>query len=165
MHFFIFFLSAIGTIGKVIHELKVHIFQKPIETLKVSVPSMVYYVQNNLLIIGATHLDATTSQITYQLKILTTALFSVALLRKRLYPHQWIALILLFIGVGLVQVQQISAKKSNIAFQEQSPIIGFFAILTACVLSGMTVFSSIRQTKARLFDFIIKLFSNLIRKI
>lgn len=114
-----------------------HIFQKPFDTLKVSVPSIVYYIQNNLLILGATHLDAATSQITYQLKILTTALFSVALLKKRLYPHQWLALLLLFIGVGLVQAQQISAEKSAASFREQSPIVGFLAILTACILSGI----------------------------
>lgn len=44
------------------------------------------------------------SQVTYQLKILTTALFSVLMLRKSLSRIQWISLLLLFTGVGIVQV-------------------------------------------------------------
>ncbi|XP_053201505.1 UDP-N-acetylglucosamine transporter-like [Panonychus citri] len=129
------------------------IIKRPLDTLKVAVPSIIYYVQNNLLYLGATHLDAATCQIIYQLKILTTALFSVAMLGKRLYPHQWIALVLLFIGVALVQLQQtVSISSSSHHHQQQqqqtpeeivksthinqSPFIGFMAILTACCLSG-----------------------------
>lgn len=41
---------------------------------------------------------------TYQLKILTTALFSVLMLRKSLSRVQWISLLLLFAGVAIVQV-------------------------------------------------------------
>lgn len=127
------------------------IVKRPVDTLKVAVPSIVYYIQNNLLYVGATHLDAATCQITYQLKILTTALFSVAMLNKRLYPHQWLALVLLFAGVALVQLQQQSnssqshpepsnsevvSSPSKDNHQDQSPFIGFMAILTACCLSG-----------------------------
>lgn len=43
-------------------------------------------------------------QVTYQLKILTTALFSVLMLRKTLSRVQWISLLLLFVGVAIVQV-------------------------------------------------------------
>lgn len=131
------------------------IIKRPLDTLKVAVPSIVYYIQNNLLYVGATHLDAATCQITYQLKILTTALFSVAMLNKRLYPHQWLALLLLFTGVALVQLQQqstssdshpspsSSSSNSEVVssphkdnHENQSPFIGFMAILTACGLSG-----------------------------
>lgn len=105
------------------------------DTLKVAVPSIVYYIQNNLIYLGATHLDAATSQVTYQLKILTTALFSVIVLKKRLYSYQWLALVVLFFGVALVQLVQIS-KHSGSQSQEQNPTLGFFAVLMACVLSG-----------------------------
>lgn len=44
-------------------------------------------------------------QVTYQLKILTTALFSVLMLRKSLSRVQWISLVLLFVGVAIVQVR------------------------------------------------------------
>ena len=41
---------------------------------------------------------------TYQLKILTTALFSVCILKKHIQPMQWVSLFLLTVGVALVQL-------------------------------------------------------------
>jgi len=46
------------------------------------------------------------TQVTYQLKILTTALFSVSMLGKRLGLYQWLSLLLLMAGVTLVQVSE-----------------------------------------------------------
>lgn len=43
-------------------------------------------------------------QVTYQLKILTTALFSVSMLGKKLGLYQWLSLLILMAGVTLVQV-------------------------------------------------------------
>ena len=43
-------------------------------------------------------------QVTYELKIMTTAFFSVLMLQKRLDLRQWVALALLTAGVSLVQV-------------------------------------------------------------
>lgn len=44
-------------------------------------------------------------QVTYQLKILTTALFSVCMLHKKLGILKWISLLILMLGVTLVQVR------------------------------------------------------------
>jgi UDP-galactose transporter len=75
------------------------------ETSKLLVPSFLYVVQNNLLYCALSHLTAATYQITYQLKILTTAIFSYYLLKKRLSMVQWFSLVVLFFGVVLVQVR------------------------------------------------------------
>ena len=127
-----------GSFDSLCLSIKTHILDKPKETLKVAVPSIVYYIQNNLIYVGATHLDAATGQVTYQLKILTTALFSVFLLKKELYSHQWIALLILFIGVALVQLVQLTKSNhgSGHSLEGQSPFVGFMAVLTACFLSG-----------------------------
>jgi len=52
------------------------IFRKPRETFKLIIPAGLYTIQNNLLFLALTNLDAATYQVTYQLKILTTAFFS-----------------------------------------------------------------------------------------
>lgn len=106
----------------------------PLDTLKVAVPAIVYYVQNTLIYVGATHLDAATTQVTYQLKILTTAIFAVLMLNKKLLAFQWLALFLLFSGIATVQLTQLKSKASLAA--HQNPTIGFAAIFVACCLSG-----------------------------
>ncbi|OAD55156.1 UDP-galactose translocator, partial [Eufriesea mexicana] len=121
--------------SKFVDSLKLTVIKQPIDTLKVSVPSLLYIVQNNLLYVSASNLDAATHQVTYQLKILTTAFFAVVILRRSLRTTQWGALILLVIGVVLVQL----ARNSNIPLPsgiEQNHLFGFSAALSACFLSG-----------------------------
>ena len=67
--------------GALISELNTHVIQAPMEVAKLCVPSLLYCVQNNLLYLALTNLDAATYQVCYQLKILTTALFSAVLLQ------------------------------------------------------------------------------------
>lgn len=75
------FVIAYQSNGRLISELKTHVFGAPIEIAKLSVPSFLYTVQNNLLYLALTNLDAATYQVCYQLKILTTALFSALMLQ------------------------------------------------------------------------------------
>lgn len=72
---------------------------------------------------------------TYQLKILTTALFSVVLLNKQLSPPQWVSLLLLFVGVSAVQLQPHDAKATDQA-QEQNPLVGLIAVIVSAIMSG-----------------------------
>lgn len=74
-------------------------------SLVMSVPGALYLVQNKLTFVGLQNLDSGTYAILSQLKLLTTALFSVAMMGKRLHQFQWRALLLLFIGVILVQAR------------------------------------------------------------
>nr|XP_033322616.1 UDP-N-acetylglucosamine transporter [Megalopta genalis]XP_033322617.1 UDP-N-acetylglucosamine transporter [Megalopta genalis] len=120
---------------KFCESLKVTIIKQPIDTLKVCVPSLLYIIQNNLLYVSASNLDAATHQVTYQLKILTTAFFAVVILRKSLKNTQWGAVILLVIGVILVQLARTSESAISSEI-EQNRILGFSAALSACFLSG-----------------------------
>jgi solute carrier family 35 (UDP-sugar transporter), member A1/2/3 len=97
-----------------INELDIEIVKKPKETLKLLIPSGLYTLQNNLLFIALSNLDAATYQVTYQLKILTTALFSVAMLGKKLDSLKWFSLVILMAGVSLVQVNAVK-RALNVA--------------------------------------------------
>jgi UDP-sugar transporter A1/2/3 len=74
------------------------------EMLKLSVPSLLYTVQNNLLYFALSNLDATTYQVCYQTKILTTAVFSSVMLGRTLSMRQWFSLLILTIGVSIAQL-------------------------------------------------------------
>lgn len=71
---------------------------------KLAIPASLYTLQNTLQYVAVSNLSAATFQVTYQLKILTTALFSVTMLRRRLSARKWLALILLTLGVAIVQM-------------------------------------------------------------
>ncbi|XP_017119901.1 UDP-N-acetylglucosamine transporter isoform X2 [Drosophila elegans] len=139
---------------KFVRSLHKTIIANPMDTLKVCVPSLVYIVQNNLLYVSASHLDAATYQVTYQLKILTTAMFAVVILRRKLLNTQWGALLLLVMGIVLVQLAQTVGPSSGPAdgagagaaataaassaggAPEQNRMLGLWAALGACFLSG-----------------------------
>ncbi|CAJ0603061.1 unnamed protein product [Cylicocyclus nassatus] len=78
--------------------------------LRVLVPAVIYTIQNFLLYVAVENLPAATYMVTYQLKILTTAVFTVLVLHRKLSIQQWISLFFLFGGVAIVQYDQ---KMSN----------------------------------------------------
>nr|XP_054602239.1 UDP-galactose translocator [Nothobranchius furzeri] len=107
------------------------------DTLKLAVPSLIYTLQNNLQYVAISNLPAATFQVTYQLKILTTALFSVLMLRKSLSRVQWVSLLLLFAGVAIVQVQQEGNKEASVAnASNQNYTVGLVAVVVSCLSSG-----------------------------
>ncbi|XP_047023152.1 UDP-N-acetylglucosamine transporter [Helicoverpa zea] len=126
-----------GGVEKGAHSMYSVVILNVRDTLRVCVPSFLYIVQNNLLYVSASNLDAATYQVTYQLKILTTAFFAVLVLKRQLKKWQWFALAILAAGVALVQLS--STEKTNVAkphLPEQSKILGFSAALAACFISG-----------------------------
>lgn len=135
------------------------------ETLKLAIPSGIYTLQNNLLYVALSNLDAATYQVlethlavlvrsrsaitnniscvlfqvTYQLKILTTALCSVYMLSKKLGVYQWLSLLILMTGVAFVQVT---------VRDERAPCcVSVSAAPSLCV--GVRVPGPLEQTDAR----------------
>ncbi|KAI7857103.1 UDP-galactose transporter [Circinella umbellata] len=137
--------------------LQYELFTKWREASKLAFPAVLYLIQNNLQYVAATNLDAATFQVTYQLKILTTAFFSVVILHKPLSRLKWIALGILTIGIALVVMPKDAVSLTGIfsyfttssqpvassvttddtSLGNQSNAQGFFAVLMACVLSGL----------------------------
>lgn len=132
--FFVYYYESTGIRNcfKVVFNTVV---QQPLDTLIVCVPSMAYVLQNNLLYVSASHLDAATQQVTYQLKILTTAIFTVCMLRRKLCVRQWCALLLLVVGVALVQLSDVK-ENALVKSTDQNKMIGIVAALSACCISG-----------------------------
>ncbi|XP_037541512.1 CMP-sialic acid transporter [Nematolebias whitei] len=105
----------------------------PTELLKLSVPSVVYAIQNNMAFVALSNLDAAVYQVTYQLKIPCTALCMVLMLNRTLNRLQWFSVFMLCCGVILVQWTPAEATKVQI---EQNPIVGFVAVAVAVLCSG-----------------------------
>jgi UDP-sugar transporter A1/2/3 len=102
--------------------------------------------------------------VTYQLRILTTALFSVLLLKRQLSFRRWLALFLLALGIAAVQIPEASLRANSvlsfISPQNEGPELivrdekvkstmaipavvmnaplGLAAVLAASVISGLT---------------------------
>lgn len=131
------------------------------DSWKLTIPAALYTLQNNLQYIAVSNLSAASFQVTYQLKILTTALCSVIILNRTLSATKWGALVLLTIGVAIVQLNTAgpspSTPPSNPAEKvirasmprpppqahithrtdEMDPFVGLVAVVIACVISGV----------------------------
>lgn len=121
-----------------IAKLQREVVYNPKSLVLLSVPSVLYTLQNNLLYIALANLDAAAYQVCYQLKILTTALFSVYLLKRKISTVRWLSLVLLLAGVSLANLESAGGKGggSEKTTVEQRPVLGFIAVLMASLTSG-----------------------------
>lgn len=85
-------------------ELRYQVVQR--DTLKLLVPAALFTMQNYLLFVALTYLDAMTFQMLSQSKLISAALLSVLLLGRRISRGQWVSLCLLTLGVYLSQGYQ-----------------------------------------------------------
>jgi len=68
------------------------------------VPSLIYWLHNNVQFLTLKYVDPSTYQILGNLKIVTTGVLFWVWLRRHLSPLQWMALLLLMIGAATSQV-------------------------------------------------------------
>lgn len=121
-----------GGPGSCLSLLNADIWQRKLDTLKVSVPALCYTLQNNLQFVAASHLGAELLQLLYQTKTLSTAIFGVIILSKSLRCNQWCALSVLVVGVVLAQ----SSQKAGGGLAKGNAMIGVVAALGVSVCSG-----------------------------
>ena len=60
----------------------------------------------------------------------------VTLLRKSLQLNQWISLFILFVGVAIIQIQNLNSTNKN-GESDKNAVFGLTCVLTSCVLSGL----------------------------
>ena len=146
----VLYAKEVGGIRQCIVSIATDLRERSGEWLQLAVPALLYTVQNTLLYVGYANVDAAVGQITYQSKILWTALFSILILGKKLTPNQWIALCVL--GFGIVAVQGMPDSKTKGRGRHvkggrgatqgpvQVPIIGIGALIGAAIC---TAFASV----------------------
>jgi UDP-sugar transporter A1/2/3 len=113
---------------------QLEVFRSPFEFFKMAIPALLYAIQKNLLYLAISNLDAAVFQVAYQGKILTTALFSVLVMGKKLGSRQIIALFVLLFGVALVQLSSLDSKDPNA--KNANVFVGSMAVTAACFTSG-----------------------------
>lgn len=118
-------------------------FENRTEWLKTSVPALLYLVQNNLQYVAVGFLDAATYAVTYQTKVFWVAVCSVLLLRRTVFPHQWLALAILMSGVCAVQLNEqrggSPAGGSHHSFDGW--LLGVVVLLSAALCSSLAAVS------------------------
>ena len=127
------------------------------DTMLMGVPALCYCLQNLLFFTALSRLSATSYQLWSQSKTLFTALFFVTYLGQSLSSKQWLALVLLTVGVGIVQYQEaLAGGTAAAAAVAASPSGGMFvaigigAVLASSLLSGFAnvYFEKVVKTKS-----------------
>jgi len=124
---------------------------------KMMVPAVIYLVMNILGFVALGHIDAATFSIIAQMKVFTTATFSVLMLNRALAPRKWRALCTLVIGVVLISHESMPKGKSDHAMHERQMtewFIGMAASLGDVILSGFVsiYFEKVLKSKTETYS-------------
>ena len=132
-----------STNGQLARSIKENIFDRPKDFFRILIPSLLYLVQNSLLYVAISNLTAPMFQVTYQCKLLTTAVVSVIMLQRKYSLKQWTCLTALGIGVAIVVLgaQSDSKKDSSEGGEkdnanDQNLFVGLMAVTVACLCSA-----------------------------
>jgi len=102
-------------------------------SLVMSVPALCYFFNNVLAYTALENLSSSVYGVLQQAKILTAAIFSVILLRKKISSSRWRALLLLFFGASLVEHHTFQQHETNAS---GNPVTGTIAMMTMISASG-----------------------------
>ena len=101
--------------------------------VKLMLPCVLYVVQNNLLYIAISYLDAAAYVACSQAKILSSAFFSHLLLGTVLKKQQICALVILALGISCMQISERGGKYTK---QPNNWLVGLLAVFGASITSG-----------------------------
>nr|XP_009860109.1 CMP-sialic acid transporter-like [Ciona intestinalis] len=127
-----------------INVLNHHVIRAPLDTSKLAIPSCLYAVQNNMFFLSLSNMDAPTQQVLLQLKIPFTAMLCVILLGRSLSMQQWLSVLLMFFGTGLIEYYSTTntmfGHKDKRAVQTGSNenfFLGLFAVVLGSLCSAI----------------------------
>ena len=124
--------------GKFMENIRIHILDRPFDALKISVPALLYLVQNTLLYVALSNLTAPIFQVTYQAKLVTTAIISVIMLQRSYQLRQWICLVGISIGVAIVVLGERKAEDEEKDNNKTTNLgVGLVAVTVACCSSAL----------------------------
>eukprot|EP00978_Attheya_sp_CCMP212_P014168 scaffold36048_cov49-Attheya_sp.AAC.3 len=131
-------LESRRTGGKLWQSLHMHIGQRPQDMVAIVIPSVLYVMQNSLVVVALSNLSAPLFQVAYQCKLLTTALVSCLLLGRRYSIQQWICLASLGLGVAIVVLGETTGTGTTITqtTANNNMILGLTAVMIGCISSA-----------------------------
>lgn len=105
------------------------------DMIKLLIPAALYVVQNNLTFMATSNLPAEIYQVLSNMKIISTAAFTVILLHRSQSTRQWFAILALAAGICCVQVSQ--SKSVELASEHKNMFLGLMCVTGAAVISGL----------------------------
>jgi UDP-sugar transporter A1/2/3 len=121
--------------------IRLHIFQNPVNALKGSfVPALLYFISNTMQYVAMTYLSAPVLQVLIQSKLVTTAILSVLVLGRTYSTQQWIALMVLSLGVAIVIIDEeggAEMRKLSGDVNADNAVRGILAVAVACIVSSL----------------------------
>merc|ERR1712232_662254 len=130
----------VNTGGGLVQSIRSNIIDRPYDALKIMIPALLYLIQNTLLYVALSNLTAPIFQVTYQGKLVTTAVVSVIMLNRKYNLKQWVCLVVLSLGVALVVLgeQKDDEKQEEESDKpSQSITVGLVAVTIACLCSAL----------------------------
>lgn len=125
--------------GRLLPNLQMHVLNKPFDALKITIPALLYLFQNTLLYVALENLTAPIFQVTYQFKLVTTAIMSVVMLQRKYSSQQWICLVMISFGVAMVVLGESKDTSEEDAAKQghTNLLVGLFAVTCACMSSAL----------------------------
>ena len=119
------------------------------------VPAAIYLAMNILGFVALQYLDAATFAVLAQMKVLSTAVFSVLILQRRLHVRKWRALTLLTTGVVLLSHEAMPKKTDSTQGKAMSDFgVGVAAVGCEVLLSGFVsiYFEKVLKSKTEVYS-------------
>lgn len=126
-----------GTNGQLSQSIQANIIDRPGDAMKILIPALLYLVQNSLLYTALSNLTAPVFQVTYQAKLVTTAIVSVLMLNRTYNFQQWVCLVLLSLGVAIVVLGEQGGSSTPTVSGSQNLALGLVAVTVACFSSAL----------------------------